>query len=78
MTSRRTEGIQERVNYLSALIEYDLKKRGEISPYIKGLILDDLKLTQDEWDNLEETHKFAITRATQRFRELLNDSSKKD
>ena len=63
--------IQRRVDYLSSLIEYDLKTRGEISTYIKGLIIDDFRLTQDEWDNLEGTHKFIIEQATQRFRESL-------
>ena len=63
--------IPQRVDYLSALIEYDLKKRGEISPYIKKLILDDFELTQTEWDDLEETHRFVIETATRRFRESL-------
>ena len=63
--------INQRIDYLSALIESDLKKRGKISPYIKKLILDDFELTQTEWDDLEETHKFIIEQATQRFRESL-------
>ena len=63
--------IQQRLDYLSALIEYDLKKRGEIGTYIKGLIWEDFKLTQTEWDNLEETHRFVIETATRRFRESL-------
>ena len=71
-----TKGIQERVNYLSALIEYGLKKQGRISPYIQKLLFEDFKLSQKEWNNLEETHKFVIERATQRFRELINDPQK--
>ena len=70
---QRSESIKERVQYLSTLIEYDLKKRGEISVYVTGLILEDFKLSQDEWENLEETRKFVIAQATQRFKEAVDD-----
>ena len=63
--------INQRVDYLSALIRYDLTKHGKISSYIKVLVSEDFKLTQDEWDQLEETRKFIIEQATQRFRESL-------
>ena len=63
--------INQRVDYLSALIRYDLAKRGEVGVYIKNLVSEDFKLTQNEWDNLEETRKFIIEQATQRFRESL-------
>lgn len=67
--------IKERVNYLSTLIKYDLKNRGKIGSYIQSLIFEDFKLTQDEWDNLEETRQFVIQEATKRFSQVIEKES---